>query len=211
MNSPTDSYNNLKNALAGVQHIMVRVPQNECISKLDHLKVQSYIMLSHAAFEQYIEDIARQVSRKAHKQLKDHNRVCRALLALVTSEAMLQVDEGVARRKIRASAANDLIEFSRAAVANLTIDVNSNNGITTNDQRKLLLPIGVDPEAVDLNASAALHAFGTKRGDIAHKVRMQTAETRSSILTETSQIFSGLKSFDIAACQQLEDGMSHTT
>lgn len=175
---------------------------------MDHLKVQSYILLAHAAFEQYIEGLVLLVSREAHSQLKNNDRVCRAMLSLVTSEAMLQVDVDVARRKIKSALTSDLLGFATSAVANLTRDIEANHGITTANQRKLLLQIGVDPEAVDLTVSAALNAFGTKRGSIAHKVKMQTSETRSSVLSETKQILDGLRSIDFAACSLLSERMT---
>ncbi|WP_334312322.1 HEPN domain-containing protein [Cognatishimia sp. SS12] len=171
---------------------------------MDHLKVQSFVLLSHAAFEQYIEELVSEISKKALSELKNNDEVCRALLCLVASEAMLQVDKEVARRKIRSTAASDLVGFASEAYTNLTRDIKSNHGVTTADQRKLLLQVGIDPEEVDLNVSAALNAFGTKRGNIAHKFKIQTSETRSSVLAETDQIFEGLLNFDKAGCVQLK-------
>ncbi|HHJ18819.1 MAG TPA: hypothetical protein ENJ84_03155 [Gammaproteobacteria bacterium] len=208
MKSPTKPYKALKASLKNIRKILVRVPESECLSPLDHLKVQSYVLLAHAAFEQYIEEIVTVVSRKAHSQLKNDDRVCRAMLSLVASEAMQQVDDDVARRKIKSSVGSDLLSFASSAVSNLTLDIQANHGITTADQRKLLLQIGVDPEEVDLTVSAALNAFGTKRGSIAHKVKMKTTETRSSVLSETEQIRIGLIAFDAAACRQLHEGMA---
>ena len=104
--------------------------------------------------------------------------------------------------------ATDLLGFASSAVSNLTLDIQANHGVTTADQKKLLLQIGVDPEQVDLTVSAALNAFGTKRGSIAHKVKMKTSETRSSVLSETEQILVGLLTFDAAACLQLQEGMA---
>lgn len=208
MKSPTEAYKTLKSSIQNIRKILVRVPPSVCVTPLDHLKVQAYMLLTHAAFEQYIEDLVTVVSREAHSQLKKDGRVCRAMLSLVASEAMLQVDDDVARRKIKSSVATNLLGFASNAVSNLTLDIQSNHGVTTADQRKLLLQIGVDPEEVDLTVSAALNAFGTKRGSIAHKVKIRTSETRSSVLSETEQILRGLLSFDAAACTQLREGMS---
>lgn len=207
MKSPTDPYKSLTASLTNVKKILARVPEGECVSALDHLKVQSYVLLAHAAFEQYMEEIVALISREAHAQLKKENRVCRAMLCLVASEAIQQVDDDIARRKIKASMATDLLSFASKAVSNLTVDIKENHGVTTSDQRKLFLQIGVDPEETDLTVSAALNAFGTKRGSIAHKVKMKTSETRSSVLSETSQILGGLLAFDAAACLQLSEGM----
>lgn len=207
MNSPTDAYKALKASLRHIGKILARVPEDECISALDHLKVQSFILLAHAAFEQYIEEIVTAVSREAHSQLKRQNRICRAMLSLVASEAMQQVNDDIARRKIKAAAASDLLVFASSAVANLTQDIRANHGVTTEDQNRLFLQIGIAPEEVDLGVSAALDAFGTKRGSIAHKFKMQTHETRSSVLSETNQILNGLLTFDAEACAKLHEGM----
>ena len=207
MKSPTEPYKELQLALKNIRKILARVPEDECVSALDHLKVQSYVLLAHAAFEQYMEEVVTLVSREAHSQLKKDDRVCRAMLSLIVSEAMQQADDDIARRKIKASMAADLLDFASKAVSNLTLDIQANHGVTTSDQKKLFLQIGIDPEEVDLAVSTALNAFGTKRGSIAHKVKMQTSETRSSVLSETTQILTGLLAFDDAACLQLRESM----
>lgn len=207
MQSPTKPYRDLKSSLANIKKILTRVPENECLTALHHLKVQSYILLSHAAFEQYIEELVTSISQSAFLDLKNNDKVCRAMLCLVASEAMLQVDADVARRKIKFNVGYDLLNFASQSVSNLTVDARANNGVTTADQKKLLLQIGIDPEFVDLSVSAALNAFGTKRGSIAHKVKITTSETKSSVLSETEQILTGLRNIDIAACAQLHERM----
>jgi hypothetical protein len=208
MKSPTEPYKKLQTALGDVQRIVHRVPKTECVSALDHLKVQAFILLAHAAFEQYFEELVTQIVVDAHSQLKDSNRVCKAMLCLVSSEAMLQQISDIPRRKIQSSVANDLLNFATHAKNKLMKDIHGNNGVTTKDQKKMLLPIGVDPEVVNLDISAALNAFGIKRGGIAHKFKMSTTETRNSIVGETSIILSGLLDIDAAACGQLREGMT---
>ncbi|WP_366931296.1 HEPN domain-containing protein [Nitratireductor sp.] len=208
MKSPTDPYISLRTSLKNIKKILIRVPESECRTELDHLKVQSYILLSHSAFEQYIEDIVLLISREAHTQFKKEKRVCRAMLSIVAHEAIKQVDDEISRRKIKSSVASNLLDFASIAVSNINIDVKSNHGITTANQRSLLLPIGIDPEETNLTVSAALNAFGTKRGSIAHKFKMKTNETRNSVLSETTEILRGLLIIDQAACLQLYEGMN---
>ncbi|MEG9862241.1 MAG: HEPN domain-containing protein [Parvularculales bacterium] len=210
MESPTENYKNLKHSLNDTKKILNRVPKDQCVTLLDQLKVKSYVLLAHAAFEQYIEELVRETSHEAHLQLKQKNRICRALLSLISSEATSQVDDKKARRKINASIASNLYKFAEEAKSNLAQDIHENNGVSTNDQEKLLIPIGVDPEQVDLAVYNALHAFGKKRGEIAHKAKMKIEDTRSSVITDTNEILKGLLNFDIAACANLNEGMSKT-
>ncbi len=204
MKSPTNAYKNLRGSMTKIQRILARVPKDVCQTDLHHLKVQSYVLLSHSAFEQYMEELVLFVSRAALKQLKEENTVCRAMVSLVASEAMQQADESISRRKIKASAARDLLGFAKSAVSNMHIDVQGNHGITSADQQKLMLPIGVDPDGEHLDVFAALNAFGVKRGAIAHKLRIKTEATKSSVLSETDEILRGLARIDADACSQLK-------
>ena len=200
----TEAYKSLTESLRGIRVIMSHVPDHSCETNFHHLKVQSYVLLSHAAFEQYLEDLARYASLEAMRALKNEGAITKTLLALVTSEAVSQVDFEVSRKKITREVAGSLESFAVAARNNFEKDIKSNHGVKADNQKNLLVRIGFDPEQIDLPTFAALDAFGTKRGQIAHKVKMTTTDTRSSIIAEVRAIYSGLLHFDRAAVQALK-------
>lgn len=82
--------------------------------------------------------------------------------------------------------------------------VSSNNGIKAKDQKKLMYPIGVDPEVVDIATVNNLDAFGDIRGKIAHRFSAIRSElTRSDVESKVDIILSGIVLFDKAACAAL--------
>lgn len=203
MRSPTPEYKKLKSVLKGTNSLLSRVPATENKTKLHHLKVQSFILLTHAAFEQYLEGVSRLVLEISIEELNKKGIVNPCIFALLVAETTAQLDDKIARKKIRLDASTNTKEFLNQAKKNHESVISSNNGITKKDQEKILTPIGINPESVDIVLSNSLDAFGTKRGGFAHNLKMQTEETKSSVLSEVNVICEGLKSFDEEACRIL--------
>ena len=207
MKSPTEHYRKLRVTLGEIRVIMRSVPQLTCDSKLHHLKVQSYILLCHAAFEEYVEELVRLVSTEAIRLLNEELTITRTLISMTACETIAQLDESVARKKIKSDVASNFETFANLAKINFHKQIDENHGIRGLNLRSLFLPIGIDPEACDLPTFSALDALGLKRGNIAHKVIIKRSETRSSILSETDVIFRGLLEYDIAAVELLRQRM----
>ena len=74
-----------------------------------------------------------------------------------------------------------LLGVASASLSNSTIEITGDHGVTASDQRKLLQPIGTDPQLIDRSVSVALNAYRTKRGAIGHKVKIRTREICSSV------------------------------
>ena len=190
-------YRALRHSIDRVKGILARVPHSECLTALHHLKVQSFTLLAHAAFEEYLENIVRAAARDAMRELRKSGRISEVLTSLIATEAMAQVDGARPRRKISGSLAGDVKGFAREAVNSFERDIESNHGIRHENQRTLLLPIGIDPEELDLVAFNALDSFGRRRGAIAHRVMIRTEETRSSATSEVETIVRALRSYDL--------------
>ena len=65
MKSPTTHYRLLVNSLKKARLIIRGVNKLGCTTDLQHLKLQAYILLCHAALEQYIEDLALSAAKSA--------------------------------------------------------------------------------------------------------------------------------------------------
>ena len=66
------------------------------------------------------------------------------------------------------------------------------------------MPIGVDPESVDIFLMNILHAFGARRGEVAHKFRVQRTETLTAVETELTTIVKNIIAYDQAVCDALK-------
>ncbi|MCE8536779.1 hypothetical protein KBY27_04855 [Ruegeria pomeroyi] len=203
MNHPTDSYRALRVSLSRVRKLLARVPFDRCVSQLDHLKIQAFILLSHAAFEEYLEELSKSVARAAVNDCRGTGRISKVILALVSQEAILQVkhrDEP--RKKVAVDSVADIPRFASVAAANLFRDIEKNHGIKIENQENLLLPIGINPEDF-IEVSAAMDALGSKRGNVAHRSVIRVEDTRSSILHTVDQILRDLRELDKQACRNL--------
>lgn len=208
MKSPTEPYKKLRKALRDLKPLLARMPLHECRTQLHHLKVQSFVVLAHAAFEDYLEDLSRACSDSAIDRINTAGTITRTLVCMIASEVVAQIDEDTPRKKIKADVASDLQQFANCAKVNHVQSIKDNNGIRTANLKHILTPIGVDAEECDLPTANALNAFGVKRGSIAHSFVIQTAETKSSVQGEVETIFKGLLNFDRRACECLAEGMS---
>lgn len=126
-------------------------------------------------------------------------------MALISSK--LVEDMSTKRKSRLTDLSSNVEEFSKEAFNRYQSVVKSNNGIVDRDQKKILVPIGVDPETVDVVLMNNLHTFGARRGDVAHKFKVRRAETLTSVETELATIFTGIIGYDQAVCEALKSRM----
>ena len=200
MKSPTEHYKKLEKTLSHLYQMIRRVPEHECTTSFQNLKVQSYILLSHAAFEEYLESLARSISQHSYILYKEKNIITKALVSLTAYETVAQIDKDIKRKKISLEVAKNFENFANESRKNFHKQINENHGIRKKNQFEILLPIGVDPEECDIAISNAMEAFGRQRGDIAHTIKIQRTHTRSSAAQSVNTIKDGLIEFDKAAC-----------
>lgn len=208
MQSPTSHYQNLKKSLDSLNPLVRSVDPIGCRTNLQFLKLQSYILLSHAIFEEYLEQLAKEVASEARQKLRNENMISKALLGLIACGIVDEIDPKKSNRKIIEKTFRDIADFSSTAYNGFVNVIDTNNGIKTENQKKLLLPIGLDPARCDPATMAALDAFGTARGGIAHSFKIKREHTLSQVQSEINQITSGLISFDEAACETLSTTMA---
>lgn len=206
MKSPTPYHKALVTSLRKARLITGGINKLGCATDLQHLKLQSYILLCHSALEQYIEDLGLHSAQSARSIYTNSGIITKTLVALISSKIITDIPEK-SKIKIAADISSDIEEFSREAFNRYRAVVQSNNGIVDRDQKKLLIPIGVDPATTDLVLMNNLHAFGAKRGDVAHKFIVHRTDTLSSVETDLTTIQAGIIAYDRAACEALKTRM----
>lgn len=207
MKSPTKAYKNLRTSLKGIEKILSRLPEHDCLTDAHHLKVQSYLLLCHAAFEEYIESLAKIILDESVKEFNNKGEINRCIVSLIVFETVAQFDKNTPRKQIRANVVSNLSKFVNVAKNNHVGTINGNNGVKLRDQRAVLLPVGIDPEEADSVTAASLDAFGVKRGGIAHKFKIRTEETRSSAVSTVRALSAGVLGFDSAAVLAVQTRM----
>lgn len=194
-------YRNLTKDLKRISGLLRGIPATQNNTNLHHLKVQSYIFFAHAAFEQYLESLALAVLEKSVSNFNTKQQINACIFGLVVFETIAQLDDEIPRKQIRSEVVRKLGDFVNIAKKNHEGIITANNGIKLKDQKALFLPVGLDPEEIDSVTAVSLDAFGTKRGGVAHRLKAQTQETKSSVLTETQTLLNGIVNFDREACK----------
>ncbi|WP_297338844.1 HEPN domain-containing protein [Pseudophaeobacter sp.] len=205
MVSASQDYMELKASISEFKAILRRVPHTSNDTKPHHLKVQSFILLSHAAFEEFIETIANKLLDESVLKFYATKKVNPCIASLIVFETISQFDENSTRATIKRKVVENLNDFVAVARKNHKNDIAGNHGVKLKDQKKVLLSVGLDPIEIDSVTASALDAFGTKRGKFAHTAKITTTETRSSATSEVDTILLGLKNFDEAVVVALKD------
>lgn len=202
MESPTAHYQKLRDNVNHARKIVARVDQEECRSDLQHLKLRSYVLLCHSIVEEFIEDLGLDVALEARRLFANNEIITRSLVALVTSQVLFEIKEK-SRAKIGSDLVRNLDTFSEEAFTTYRNSVTSNNGIQPDDLKRVFVPIGFDPESVDLSLVNSMKALGEKRGGLAHKFAIQQELTLSAFETDLNSIIRDLEVFDKEACGNL--------
>lgn len=186
----------LRRSLSRTNSILKSVRNTPNPSKLEILKIQSYIVLTHASFENYLEDVSLNLAIAARKKYKIDGKITDTLVALISAGL---IDELATKSRTKAleGIAKSIEVFSVEAFNKYRTVVANNHGIKTENQDKLTIPIGLKLDEFDAALSAALDSFGAKRGVIAHThPSIVIVDTRNAISTAVSSILSMLTNFD---------------
>lgn len=206
MKSPTPYYRSMLKSLKKAKLITGGINKLGCETDLQHLKLQSYILLCHSALEQYIEDLGLAAAQSARSIYVNSGVITKTLVALISSKLVDDLGDR-SKLKLTSELSSSVEEFSKEAFNRYRSVVHSNNGIVDRDQKKIFIPIGVNPETVDIVLMNNLHSFGAKRGDVAHKFRVQRADTLTAVDTDLTAIVQGIVAYDQSVCNALRARM----
>jgi len=147
--------------------------------------------------------LALSAAKAARKTYTDSGIITKTLVALISSKLVDDMSEK-SKLKLTSDLSSNVEEFSKEAFNKYRGVVLSNNGIVDRDQRKILVPIGVNPETVDIVLMNNLHGFGARRGDVAHKFKVKRTDTLTAVETELVTIVGGIIAYDQAVCAALK-------
>lgn len=210
MDHPTPHYVKLEKHVAHARAIVRGVDRHECKTDLQHLKLQSYILLTHAVIEQYVEDLCLDIAKEARSRFVRESVITKALVGLVAAQVLFEKSAGRASKKIGSELVRNLDDFSKEAFNKFNEVVKSNHGIKTENLKSLFHPIGVDPTEVDLALVNALDSFGTTRGGIAHQFTIKRENTLSDVESGLTAMIRDLASFDKEAVAVLRSSLTES-
>lgn len=125
--------------------------------------IRSYILLSHAEIEAYLEDI---VKNKIAKSLQSWNssrrksHCIKSVISFVGGDVSFENDNNADKLQYRIN--KTISHYQRAFV-------DMNHGIKEKNILKILLPLGIEFDELDQTWLSTMDSFGSTRGLIAHK------------------------------------------
>ena len=131
--------------------------------------IRSYVILSHAEIESYFEDIASDIVTRSLQAWITSRAKSTCLLSIMTfcGEDIKwenRNDKNTIESRIRVTALHYL---------NL---LKSNHGVKSKNILKILLPIGIEENALDQTWLTVMDEFGKKRGSFAHSSHIVQAQ-----------------------------------
>lgn len=166
------------------------LPETDIRGDLDQMRLKSYIFLSHAAFEEYLESVTISALRRARRLMLADGRASKLIVSAV-SHYRINTKGIWPLVAAKPSVIDALDKLAEQAINEHIAAVYENHGIKTKDQNNLCLPLGISVHAFDHVLSQNLNSFGEKRGKIAHGFRMSQIVPKAGCL-QSVQSLTGL-------------------
>lgn len=200
MRTPTKHLRALRKALQQAEEIVQGVDKNlPAKTDLERLKIRSYVLLTHAAIEEYIETLALDVAQESRRRFTKNGTITHTLIALISSKLIDEVGTR-SRQKISSELICNINIFSTEAYNRFRNEIKENHGIKRHNQFKVFHPIGVDPEQEDSALMSTLDSYGTQRGNVAHSyLGIDTEPSLSDAMTAVNVIQRDIEVYDTAA------------
>lgn len=134
--------------------------------------VKAYCILSHAAFEEFIERVALGLTDYATKQWMSHRKVSDVIIALLCSHGgKMKIDED--ENSLETKPFDYLRPLIDEAKTSFSKTIHKNHGVSILYLRTLLIPVAIEITQ-DSNLLNSLKKLTEGRGNYAHKWREKT-------------------------------------
>ena len=140
-----------------------------------HVRAAGFRVLVHAEFESFFEDRAWEVALASVQHLKkksNASRVVLALLAFSGQKMEIAPDRLIPPAGTSEEVWNEKLSLGSKVAAALNAfkgAININHGVRERNILGLLLPVGIEPDAIDVAWLATVDSFGEARGTVAHR------------------------------------------
>ncbi len=153
-------------------------------TKVENDNLRAYILLIHAEFEAYFEEIGEDKAKKAFAKWKANRTKSNVLLSLASFH------EGTIKEF-------DIEKRINKALSNYINNLRHNHGIKEDNILSILLPIGLEHNDIDTTWLNTISSFGTNRGEIAHtSAKVQSPLDPPTLKNTINQILSEIRIID---------------
>lgn len=202
MQETTPEFHHLEVALAIAGKLISDLPAHSVGGELGDLKLRSYVLLRHAAVEEYLERASVYVLRECLKEFAERSHVTEPLIAVCCYYEM-NLAPTLLDGAISGSATSLFEKICRKAVEAHVTAIDGVHGIKTKDQDTILNPIGIRLHDFDHVLSQKLNSMGNHRGSVAHQFRITHIHPRSALESDTVNLLRLLRPFDNELCRRM--------
>lgn len=201
MTESSAEYFRLECALAEAGGLLSDLPPHNIVNRIHELKLRSYVLLCHAAIEEYLERVSIAVLRESLEAFRADGKV-RDPLVCACSYYKINVSQEVSSRRNGDSFRDILLALSARAIEEHDVALEGIYGIKTKDQDAILLPIGIKLFDFDRLLSQNLNSFGVTRGSFAHRFGLKHIVPRAGVESTVRGIFGLLQNLDNFLCER---------
>jgi hypothetical protein len=218
MQSPTTLYDTCQSQIKScdflLDNLLKKSPLDTDLQVEDEIILKAYVLLCHAAIEEYLEMLAEDALKLCLRKFKIENKITRPVVALIASGILLSdeyakfgIDKQTKGQRTRLRHfVNDMSDILDRSFGRYKDDIIADNhGVKLANLENLFLPLGIN---IDVVLGNQLTAFGDRRGAFAHSFKVKHVVTPSMIVAEVNLIVSQLKVLDEQVCESTRDGMS---
>lgn len=167
---------------------------------------KGYILLAHAEFESYLEEVSRDLVMSTVKKWKGNNIPSHTLLSFLccyhsswshSDETANEEILKIAKNRVNVKDSTD--EIIDVALKQYIQKIKDNHGIKEKNFKSLVIPTGLSLDDLDGALIVAMDSFGSARGEVAHlsKKRVKTLINPQDEFNKVNAILNGLCDFDL--------------
>lgn len=181
------SYEGLKNRINQIiNNFSFEVKPTENPTPQQQDMALAMIVLCHAEFEEYFENMARDLLDRGVEQWDESNVANKNLASLFLEHE--KIDKKVS-----------IDQKARQAIADYRKKITSNHGIKTSNLKKLYKPLGYNVDDFDQAFISELESFGGQRGKVAHSskesLKMENLPNVNDEIQKIERILKEIKVF----------------
>lgn len=195
------NFGKLEISLAEAAGLISDLPHRDVGNALQQLKLRSYVLICHAAIEEYLEKLSLAVLAESLAGFEADGRIRDPLISVCSYYKISIATIGV-ERKSGDVVGDLLLEVFKRAINEHAVAIDGVHGIKTKDQDAILLPVGVRIFDFDRLLSQGLNSFGGARGLLAHGLGFKMVTPRAGLEATVAQLFKMLLPLDNMLCER---------
>lgn len=172
-------------------------------------RARGYRILVHAEIESYLEDVVKEVIIDCIRIWKDDRKPSSLLISFLASyHSAWNVNDDISNQEIiqiaksrkNKDSVEEIINFAQNQFSTI---IKENRGVKERNLKALILPTGIDIDALDQTWITNLDNFGSLRGQVAHNAKRTTDQINpKDEYDNVTALLKGLKDLDILLLKQ---------